>query len=398
MPQGLNKSSDFKLVDALLVLWESAGQDGVSARQISAAASVPVSSIYHHFGSLEQLLVFGQEHAQTQAKAWCEVWLEQLSGLPAEPSAFPGFFAALVDDWAERQRPIAFAWREGQLLRTAGPAGSVLRARWRALWADFWQEAMARFGLQSRASIANRLFENESLLHMIRWRRPVDRAGLDELARGLGGWLTGTPLARAPWRDFARTEALRVAPEAPDHDEAMGRIVDATVALVEEAGATGVTHRAVAERAGLTLGTVSHRVRTKSDLLELTYGGLYMKGVTKLRARTTDLPANDPAGMLNGLADFFAGSQGGRGVDTLHLAVARDPALRQFGLQLRYLRGSTSRSLLAELLGGRREPGFLEAALMSGFLSSLARGYPDWTAEEARQPIFDELNGLIAIL
>jgi AcrR family transcriptional regulator len=362
---------------------------------LSAVASVPVSSIYHHFGSLEQLLVISQEQAQAQALLWCDDRLVQLAGMPCDSRAFPAFFAACVDDWVTQQRRLAFVWREGQLLRTDSPTARNQRMQWQELWSAFWHKAMACFGLEKGAGVANRLFENESFLHMIDWRRAVDRAGLDEFARGLGAWLTGEAVPPSPWRDFARAAALDAMPGIPDHDDMTGRIVTAAALLIEQSGPGGLTHRAVAEQAGLTLGTVSHKVRTKADLMQLGYEALYIKAVTRLRAQTAALPSGGQS--LGGIADFIAASSGNSGIDALHLAVARDPALRQFGLQLRYLRGETSRGLFGMLLPQRPEPGHLEAALLSAFLSSLSRNHVDWTTEESRTPIRMEIEGLTAL-
>ncbi|MEQ6333666.1 TetR/AcrR family transcriptional regulator [Sphingobium sp. MK2] len=389
-------TSDNRLIDAVLEQWEVYGYEGVSARQLSTIASVPPSSIYHHFGSLEQLLVLAQEHAQALTRHWCNDRIEQLAGMPCDPRAFPAFFAACVDDWVYRERRLAFAWREGQLLRASSPSGRALQQQWEKLWSDFWHAATARFGLERGAGVAYRLFENESSLHMIDWRRSVDRAGLDEFAQGVGAWLIGKPVPPSPWRDFARAAALEALPTEPDHDSTTASIVTAASALIEEAGAVGLTHRAVADRAGLTLGTVSHKVRTKAELVQIGYGGLYIKSVSRLRAQTSILPSGDAT--VGGIASFLAENTGSRGIDALHLAVARDPALRQFGLQLRYLRGSTSRSLLQRLLPNRPAPGHLEPALLSSFLSSLTRRYAGWMAEEARAPIQAELEELLTML
>lgn len=392
-----DKSSDYRLIDAVIETWARGGNDAVSARQLSVSASVPVSSIYHHFGSLEQLLVLSQEESQRCARAWCAERLAQLDGLPLDSRAFPSFFAGTVDDWVQHQRRAAFAWREGQLLRTESDAGAQVRAGWRMLWQDFWQQACAHFDMHHGWMVADRMFENETFLHMLDWRRAVDRAGLDEFAQGVGAWLTGAAMPASPWRDFARDLALAQAPESPGHDGTTARIAAAAAALIEEAGPSGVTHRAVADRADLTLGVVSHKLRTKSELLQAGFESIYMEAVTRLRARTESAAAADAVAALDGIADFLTASLGGRGVDALHLAVVRDAALRPFGLQLRYLRGATSRSLLAMLRPDLPEPGHLDAALMSAFLSSLARLHADSDASEAKGMIRADIMAMVAL-
>lgn len=396
MPGNEKKTSDHRLIEAAIEQWERCGYEGISARQLSTLASAPSSSIYHHFGSVEQLLALAQEHVIGLTSQWCNERIEHLADIPRDPRAFPAFFAACIDDWARGERCLAFAWREGQLLRARNPSGRALQQQWERLWLDFWQAATACFGLERGAGVAYRLFENESFLHMLNWRRSVDRAGLDEFARGVGAWLMGDAVPQSPWRDFARAAALDALPTEPNHDSITAQIVAAAAALIAEVGPGGLTHRAVAASTGLTLGTVSHKIRTKAELVQVGYGGLYINAVSRLRAQTSVLPSGRET--VVGIANFLAENSGSRGIDALHLAVARDPALHQFGLQLRYLRGSTSRSLLQMLLPDRPSQGHLEPALLSGFLSSLSRHYGDWTSEEARAPIRAELEDLMALL
>lgn len=352
------------------------GAAGMSARQISGLTGAPVSSIYHHFGSLEHLFLRSQQACITAARQWGGEQLRQFDGFAPSPHAFAGFFAQIVDAWCEQSRPLAFAWRECQLLAQQSPLFREPAEQWSHVWERFWDDAADRFGLGDGTLVVRRVFENESFLHMIRWRRMVDRAALDETARSLSAWLTGTAMPVAPWREYAREEALCSMPTLPDRDDTAARIVDAAARIIDEEGLARLTHRAVADRGGLTLGTVSHKFRTKSALLEAAFEGLYRANVERLQPEAAprgDL-ADDLAGMLR---------RGGnaRGSDELFVATARDPALRQFGAQLRYLRGRTSRGSLQDLVGEHRTVGVTEAALFSSFLTSQLRTYAGASAD-----------------
>jgi TetR/AcrR family transcriptional regulator, regulator of biofilm formation and stress response len=48
------------------------------------------------------------------------------------------------------------------------------------------------------------------------------------------------------------------------------RILDATMAIIGEDGLQAVTHRAVASRAGVSLGAISHHFPTREELLRST--------------------------------------------------------------------------------------------------------------------------------
>ncbi len=392
-----NKSSNNKLLDAVIEIWSSCGHESVSARQLSVKAAVPVSSIYHHFGSLEQLFLLAQEQAQAAANRWCATRLEQLAAFPAMKQGFPAFFACIVDDWVHECRDLAFAWREGQLLRTESDVGVQVRLGWSRLWRGFWDDACARFDLSHTVDVVDRLFENESFLHMFDWRRTVDRAGLDEFARGVGVWLVGGPPVEAPWRNFAREQALAAGRDAPVHDATTARIAQATAALIEQAGPAAVTHRSVAEQAGLTLGVVSRKLRTKAELLQAGFEAIYAKAIGGLQMRAGQTASLAPVVSLDGVADYLAGSLGEHGVDALHLAVAREPALRSFGLQLRYLRGTTTQHLLKMLRPYQPDPTPLEAAILSSFLSSLSRCHTDDSSQDVRSVIHEQIQAMLAL-
>lgn len=376
------KPSLERLTETVIELWEVEGSAGLSARRIGLCAGAPVSSIYHHFGSLEQLFVSAQDVALTSARSWCDEQLRQLARLPADISALPAFFAALVDEWVQAQRRLAFAWREGKLLAARHEVHQLIGERWAQLWSDFWREVGDKFGLGRNVVVVERVFETESLLHMLRWERMFDRAGLDELARGLSAWLTGGAMPPAPWRETARLEALRCMPALPERDTTTSAVMEAATDVLERHGVAGLTHRAVAAKAGLTLGVVLHKFRTKSELLTAAYEGVYLANVREWsqEARTGAEPR--PGGhSLDTIAAGISRSAGAQGRDDLILAVARDPSLHQFAAQLRYLRGRSAIGALALIGGSDRQNTYLEAALFSSFASAQARPYG--TCDEA---------------
>ncbi|MFC3213139.1 hypothetical protein [Novosphingobium panipatense] len=86
-----------------------------------------------------------------------------------------------------------------------------------------------------------------------------------------------------------------------------------------------------------------------------------------------------------------------RGTDELFVATARDAALSQFGAQLRYMRGRTSRGTLQDMVGHSRRVGIMEAALFSSFLSSQLRVHSAGGADR-EQRIRTELAALEQLL
>ena len=397
-PQSEVKPSYRRLVESVTDHWEGLGAQAMSARQIGILAEAPVSSIYHHFGSLEQLFVVSSEECLVAAEAWCEEQVRQLAGFRASTQGFGSYFAQLVDEWSHSQRTLAFAWRECQLLAQRKPEFVALARRWQRMWSEFWLRVSEIFALGANTIVVERIFDTESLLHMMRWRRSIDRAALDETGRALAAWLGGETIPDAPWRDFAHAQALQSVPDAPVGDEVVMRVRQSAAHLIGVAGVAGVTHRAVAEHAGLTLGAVSHKFKTKSALLEAAFEGIYAS--LTAQPASAERPATK-AVRPNG-ADIViqAVERAGHGNlnDELFVAVARDPNLSGFGAQLRYLRGRTSRAALQTLLGDRREASILEGALFSSYLSSQLRACVGQSVEDARLLITRELHHLQSLL
>lgn len=398
MPEGDAKTSRDRLVDAVLIAWETIGSGGISVRQISQLANVPVSSIYHHFGSLEHLFLVAQHVACDDATQWCDAIIDDLADCALGPDAFASLLATIIDDWANGQRRLAFAWRVGQLYAPHSDGFLAIHARWRSLWSQFWQVVCDRFGVGHMAVATDRLFDGESYLHMFRWRRPVDRAALDELCRGWAAWLAGSATPASPWRDLARAEAIRAYEPLPDRDDTTARIASAAADLVAAQGANNLTHRAVAAAAGLTLGVVSYKFRTSTDLLRAAFETIYSRIVAMNDRGEAIIPDGNRATVLTGLVDVLCRGARDKGAEELFVAVARDPLLRPFAAQLRYLRGRTTGRYLQALLGPDRTLTPLDAALFSGFASGLVRAHANLEGQARAAQCRLELDHLVTLL
>lgn len=397
-PDGAPGTTQDRLISAVHELWERLGRGGISARHISQACGVPVSSIYYHFGSLEQLFLSAQEAACDEAKAWCDSRLADIADAALPPEAFAAGLAAAIDDWTIEKRRLAFVWREGQLLAARDAQFRSIALRWRAVWTGFWQAFCGRCGLDHAAVSTTSVFEGESFLHLFRWRRTIDRAGLDEFARGWAAWMTGEPTPPSPWRSFARAEAIRGMPPPPERDAVSAGIARAAAAVVAKAGAAHLTHRAVATEAGMTLGVVSHKFRTSAELLHAAFGVIYSRTVAMSDHGDAIVPEGSPAEVLDDFAALLGRSGRDMAAEELFVAVARDPALNHLAAQLRYLRGRTSGRYLQALVGRTRPLGDLDAALFSAFSAGLAPGYGLAPHETAAQGLRRELDQVVSLL
>ena len=386
------KTDDFstpeRLIETAAALWAQEGRAGVATRAIVARSGLPNSSIYHHFGGLEQLLLETQAHVRRRAGIWCEQQLASAARLSTlSPAAFPTLFATLVDDWCWQQRQMAFILRECHLVGRNARYLSVLE-EWRILWLDFWEALAARCGFARAGMICSNVFDGVSLLHLMDWRRLVDRASLDEYARGLGAWLTGELADEGPWHRSAHEEALRTQPRLERRGVA-GDIANAAANVLERSGMAGLTYRAVAAEAGVTLGTVSHQFRSASDLLHATFETIY----DRISPPGAALPVAADAGTAEARRTapiYFA-------TEELILSVARRSDLGAFALQLRYLRGRGGRPLLMQRLK-RDDVSLVDGLLYSSFLAGHGRAMFSIEEGEQRAAAADVPGALLGLL
>jgi AcrR family transcriptional regulator len=393
------RSTAHKWIDAVLDTWEHGGHAAVSARSLSLATGMPNSSIFHHFGSLERLYLSAQEAAQAAAALWCKQRLQELADTPRDIEALPAIMAALIDDWCERERRLALAWRECQLLATRDHKFAEPAAAWRKLWEGFWQTLCDRLGSGTTAPLTALIFDGESFFHMLRWRRPFDRAALDELCRGWSAWLKGKLVPPSHWRDVARVLAAESLDQSELRDETAGQIAAAAAKVLGDNGVAGVTHRAVATAAGHTLGVVSHKFRTSADLLSAAFETVYWHGISSADiGHRRASPEVDTAALIDRFVTWPA-SDGSRLARTeLMMAAMRDPSLSRFAAQLRYMRGRSSGTFLHALLGGERAISPLDAAIFASFVNGQRNAHAGLGEEERRKRSVAEINALLSVL
>lgn len=395
-----------RLVQSVWKAWESRGHAAISARALAQDAGVPISTLYNRFASLDHVFLQAQEEALAQAGLWCAAQLEHLydgaATLPGTPvadlQALGPIMAALIDDWTQNQRRLAFAWREGFLLARRDPRFLPHWDGWRALWSHFWQAVCERCGAGPFGEWTSFVFEAEAALHMLSWRRVLDRTCLEELCQGWADWLGGHLSGEKPWRRHARQMALASFPDLPIHDDMTQRIANAAADVVEHQGMAKLTHRAVAATAEVSLGMVSSRFRTSVDLVHAAFDTIYHR-----LASPGSEPHHEPADP--GIAQILPALTGEQmnlsdrlAIEELMLAVAREEDFRPFAPQLRYLRGRTSGRVLQMMAGDDVTISPLDAAVFSDLVSGMQRAGINLSAQDKANSGRDHLARLLALL
>nr|WP_295109272.1 TetR family transcriptional regulator [uncultured Caulobacter sp.] len=328
-----------------------------------------------------------QAEACAEAERWCAAQLDAIGTEIRGAAALGPLMAALIDDWCETQRTLAFARREGQVMAMRDERHAAACAKWDALWMSFWQEVCDRLGLSDVATLTAWVFDGASSLHLLRWRRPVDRAGLSELCDGWANWVDGRVADPSPWFEMARRDALALILPSPPEDETAHAIAVAAAATVAQRGVTGLTHRAVAAEAGLTLGVVSYKFRTSADLLKAAFDAIYRR----LAPQEGEAPR--PSG--SGLARPTLGRADLLGTEELSAAAARDPDLQAFAAQLRYLRGESSGRAMQRQLGPDIVMSPIENAIASALMGGRVRAYVAGGRAQDPDPVDGDFGPLL---
>jgi TetR/AcrR family transcriptional regulator, regulator of biofilm formation and stress response len=157
----------------------------------------------------------------------------------------------------------------------------------------------------------------------------------------MGGHTIGEPNGRTIFiRDIAvpcvAVTESRV-PQQARGEERRERILRATLAVIGHSGIGAVTHRRVAEEAGVPLGSLTYWFATKDDLLREALRRFVAEEAERLRTVSEALEsgAADPAAAAAQFAAIVENSSGPEQIAQfeLYLEAARNPALRDIAAE-----------------------------------------------------------------
>lgn len=369
-----------RLIEAATTSWSLHGRSALSARKLSAAADAQPSQINYYFGSFEQLLCTVQDRALDDARCVLDTLLSALPRLQAPaPTALGAVLAAIIQHWCN-QTPLSALWIEAQMAEVRTPLFGPVAGRWHAMWVQFWANASDRLGVGADANLLRAFFYGEALLHRIQASPVMDHAALTETCINFAHLLMTGRSGPAPLRDQLR-EATRVQAVGFTPGSVPDQIARAAARLVGEAGASAVTHRAVAAAAGLNLGAVTYHMGSSEALLQAAWARIYMD-LSGPHLPKPEATASQPhsaegrARFVEGLVRFStdpAQMPGMLAMEDLLSAAARDPELARLGAHIRYTRGQTTIHSLSRLGSAERPLTPAEAALVSIWTQGLQR-------------------------
>ena len=267
--ENVEKPTKSRLIDALLWAWAEAPVDEISVRVLVQRAGAAQSAIHYHFDDIERLYVSASQAALAAARDWMEQQLADLAVLLAEPlpaALQASVIATVIAEWTQGQRRLAMAWRHAP------------DDQWQAAWESFWLRLSDGLGLGEAGETLAAFAAGEAARHLLVWNPALDRALLEETTSALVIWLRERRLVPDSVRPVHRSLAGRAYDAPAMQDSALARrMATAAGLLLAEKGHAGVTFRAVAAAAGVTLGRVIHVFGNKSGLLHAALHSLYQR-------------------------------------------------------------------------------------------------------------------------
>ena len=361
-----------------------AGLAEASVRSIARLAEANPSAINYNLGGIEQLYRLVFEQAADDTASWIATHLNDTAALPADAAGAGAVLEYAIRTWTSQGRDLALLYQEALSWDDADP---ILMRRWTRVWRDFWLAVAARCGLDAdRGRMMNLMFQSEALHHLSPWRPAVEDAALRDLCDHFG-WVWLDAPRRPPSGGLQSAQAvlhgenlLKLAPAALN-------LALAAVAVVQAKGLLGLTHRAVAAHAGVTVGAVTHYFRTAEDLVA---GAIRGQVEELFQVEDEDSGAALQRGAVPSLAKFAEGIE--RSMESaavsrvlfarrsLFLASLRAHGSARAGAVVRFGYGRTSERILSNLIKVDRDALGLHAAVMSRLVSSL------WIARLAEDP------------
>ncbi len=357
-----------RLLQATAGLWASHGRGRMSARQTAALAGVTTSLINYHFGAFETLLEASFRDFAERLRAWWQSRLDEIEGVTRlDPQSGGYLLASLIDDLCASERDLTFAWFECQAMAAREPAFIRVAAQWHAVWRDGWARLAARILPADAVDLLYPFADGELSLHRIAWQPTLDRACLFETCAAWVQMVTDGKTGPMGLRATLQAACENPAPVPWKDDSPEAGIALAAADVVGKLGIGGVTHRAVAAGAGLSLGVVSYHFPTADGLVHAAFAAIYgqITGADQRKAHPIDV--NSFAAGVGQLIAHPDAQANFLSLDEFVTAAARDPLLARFGGTLRYTRGKSASRTLTGL------PSPLSGALISSSTNGLIR-------------------------
>jgi AcrR family transcriptional regulator len=270
------------LLEAALALVAAGGRRAASVRAVAGHTGVSPSAVSYRFGSKDALVAATFELARDRDRSWRTA---ALAGLPAgrrNPAMLAGLLHAVVHlDGAEHRALSRVRW-ECFLSTEFDGEHRAITAAWSADHQAFWADALGMLSLDNAGALLVAEFADAlarlylgagSPLGYMAWTgEACARFANRLLRRDVGPRTDGT------WRQAYLTsdsDLVQVSRDLEATSEVARQIIDGAVQVLTMAGPQGLTHRAVALAAGVSLSSTTYHFASRADILRAAYRRLY---------------------------------------------------------------------------------------------------------------------------
>jgi AcrR family transcriptional regulator len=354
--RNLESGTAERLVEAGIALIADGGLRALTIRDVAARAGIAFPSVQHHFPSKALLIdeIFAtieRRHSALTGDGLAEI------GPDVDGAALPDIVSAVLADWCGRDRILTIGAHEMLLAAHRDPQYARFGKRWIEEQSNAWAGLVRRLGLKLDRKQA--LFIVELLL------------GLSLMTFGCANQveaaLANNEIIRFAFADAKHKERFDPSwyrmllarldrEDLPIEDSgttisgtahpAAKKILDAGMLIVAEDGASALTFRAIAARAGVAIGSVTNNFQTRQKLTYSIYRHI-QENITNANLRVpettspTDLRSPEPLANRIAMMKQVLASKPVLPLASydLMLAGARDPAFGPRAWRIRMTRG-----------------------------------------------------------
>ena len=364
-----------RLTEAAFVLMTETGCHGVTSRAVGERSGIKASGVNYYFGGRDGLLTAVFELAHMRATQWRDRWLPRLLD-PMPAHAFPAWYAMALQDYAFEQSPVRSVLRELGLDAARSPLRQSLARTESEASTAFWTNILLAFGLEaSHAGLVTDFSDGMATVHNHRPTAPEQLAWFAETCSHFTRRLIDPAMA-AGW-DGWRQDLRKVASFHLDSDRGTS-ILPAAVDVVGRCGLEGLTHRAVAKEAEVSLAAVTGPFPTRAALVRGVFTFLLTDQLRVPSAEDLIPGSLDAETVARGIVAFTISPEGEPATKILAAiellgAAGRDSHLLKGLLAARATRGDTMFRFVSAI-PTRREIQRLDAHILSimGFGAILA--------------------------
>ena len=380
------------IIEAALSIAQEVGVAGVTGRLVTARAGISASAINYRFGNIDGLRQAIHMALNEASAMWRTAQLASLTPERCQFLTLGSVVAACIADLAQepnRRALLLHELREMHLYGTADLA-SLPHEEWDN-HASFYRTLVSRFPhLQAPPELWAYFAEGAAFLALMNPNPVFRTAWLASISQRLEDRLARRAFTAMP----SPPEISQPEPTAPlNWPEGKRRLAEATLQIIGNSGLNQVTHRRVAEAAGLSLASTTYFFASKDELIHTAFH--YLHAIRATGAFEEERPATPHyADTLLGPDGQFRWEIGA--YRALHKAANHIPALRRLIGDLHW-RGHSSNRWLKHR--GIEPADRLDSVLMSMLASGFAqhamllppaerRDYINAAAEQALELVF----------